>query len=81
MGQVVQLRTRRERMNRAKWSAVREDGVVCVTLEWRTADGKVWSMNQGIPLWEFKQLTHPDFHFWAMIQFMQDVARNRGARF
>jgi predicted phosphatase len=77
MGQILHLRAHRR--NRAKWSAVRLSGNIVITLEWRTAD-KALCATQAMSAKEWKELKNPAFHFWTLIEFLSDLAIERGAR-
>lgn len=78
MGQV--LRLPRPRRNRVKWSAVRAFGRITITLEWRTPDGALCA-TQSMSAAEWKELRHPEYHFWTLIEYLRELAIEHGARF
>jgi len=79
MGQVLRL-PRPRRPHPVKWSAVRAGGNIVITLEWRTKD-RALCATQAMSAVEWLNLKHPEFHFWALIEYLRDMAIERGARF
>jgi hypothetical protein len=78
MGQV--LRLPRPRRYPVKWSAVRAGPNIVIMLEWRTAD-KALCATQAMSVVEWLNLKRPEYHFWALIEYLKDMAVERGARF
>lgn len=77
MGKVLKLKAHRR--NRLKWSTYKSNGYVTVQLEWRTAD-RAGCLQHHLREDEFAQLSNPAWHFWQLIDYMTDRAREHGGR-
>jgi hypothetical protein len=78
MGEV--LRLPRPRRYPVKWSAVRYRDYIEITMEWRTKD-RAFCTTQLVQVSEWKAIRNQAYHFWALIEFLKDMAIERGARF